>query len=146
MIVRSKQQLLYNALDSRKGIVSPEIVGVFKNLKSGNYEISIEDRIQALRNNPLPGEPLYSYEFINRRTKVYPKTLISSLFRQFGQAINPEDEDFDSKFTAALIPALHYISCTTSIYGSDIVTPEEFAQGLGAFELIDETQEIVPAE
>lgn len=142
MIVRSKQKLLYDALENRSGIISPEIIFFGKDLISGNYLVEIEDRLQVKRNDPLPGEAIYSYERLRTRKKIYPPSLINQLFDQFGQTIVKGENDYDEKNTATYPMALFYIANTTETYGSGKVTPEQFAAGEGAFELVEE--EIVP--
>ncbi|TQI71815.1 hypothetical protein JM79_2764 [Gramella sp. Hel_I_59] len=143
MIIRSKQPLLFEALEGKSGIISPEIQSIKKNLKTGGYEIEVHDRLQIARENPLPSEPLYSYIFLQKRVKNYSATEISNLFTIFGETIDPADNDFDQKAWNKLPEMLLFMSNTTSIYVSDKKTASEILNGVeGAFEMIDETQEV----
>ncbi|TQI72263.1 hypothetical protein JM79_3220 [Gramella sp. Hel_I_59] len=145
MIVRSKIHLLYDALESKKGIISPEIQSIKRNIKSGNYEIEIFDRLKVERQDPAPGSPIFIYQFLRKRVKTYSPAQISQLFDLFGSNIIKGENDFDPKFIGTLPEALLFTSNTTSIYGSLAKTPEEILNGAaGAFELIDESLEIQP--
>ena len=145
MIVRSKIPLLYDALESKKGIISPEIQSIKRNIKSGNYEIEIHDRLKMDRKNSEPGSPIYIYQFLRKRTKIYSPDQISQLFDLFGSSIIKGENDFDAKFIGSLPESLLFTSNTTSIYGSEAKTPEEILSGdPGSFEMVDENLEIQP--
>lgn len=145
MIVRSKINLVHDALENKKGIISPEIQSIERNLKTGNYVITVYDRLRVNTENTAPGEPLYAYQFLRKRTKSYPVAQISSLFDLFGETIVKGEGDFDQKFVATMPEALLFISNTTSIYGSTAKTQGQILAGeAGDFELVDETLEVVP--
>jgi len=145
MIIRSKKPLIYDALEGKSGIISPKVISIKKDLITSGYEIEIQDRLQVAIENPEPGNPLYSYQFLHIRSKKYSATEISNLFTMFGETINPSDNDFDAKAWGKIPEMLLFMSNTTSIYISDKKTASEIMSGEpGAFEMVDETLEIQP--
>jgi hypothetical protein len=134
MILRSKTLFNYGDRDGKVAKIKLEVTKIGCNLKTGLYDVEVEDQIQQAVENPQPGKPLYYYSFLSKRTKSYPKAMINQLFDMHGETIVKGEDDFTGKFEAVLPLALLTITQQKPIYGTNAED----------WELVDETLEVAP--
>jgi hypothetical protein len=133
MIVRSKKSLVYDSRDSKEEVIALRISSWIREERFNRFKAVVEDLLVKDVVDPLPGEPLKTYEIFKSQEVIRTNSEIDALFNFIGVPIEIGDS-YTTKQQQLIAQALLIDTQSKPVYGS---TAEDW-------EVIDESQEVAP--
>lgn len=133
MIVRSKKSLVYNSRDSKEAVIALKITSWIREEKFNRFKAVVEDLLVKEAVDPIPGQPLKSYELFNTHEVIRTNEEIDALFNFIGMPVEIGDS-YTAKQQQLIAQALLIDTMQKPIYGS---LSEDW-------EIIDESLEVAP--